>query len=215
MGEVTEENVCYRCGATLDEDSEHCPACGRSQFRICYCGQRIWKGLNKCPYCGADWSHKRRHVEKRKHRSRSRRRWWRVKFQRLYAYVMGGALIGALAGSLITPAVRSLPNSVPVSTPPGKGDAISPAAPVTASPEPDPITRIQRRFVEFASNIWLNLTRVTARVWRIFRNHPGFFGGTFLGGLLGAIVYLKGLRLRWPWRWWRRRGRRVRRRRVY
>ena len=52
--------ACYRCGHLMAADARKCPACGRRQYRICYCGQHIDVTAAECPHCGADWSASRR-----------------------------------------------------------------------------------------------------------------------------------------------------------
>jgi len=49
-------------------DAKTCPACGRRQYRICYCGNRIPVNTAECPHCGADWSDSTR-VKRKKSRS--------------------------------------------------------------------------------------------------------------------------------------------------
>ena len=59
---------CYRCGHVIPADAQRCPSCGRRQYRICYCGNRINVTLSSCPHCNADWSSSRR-TRRTKHRS--------------------------------------------------------------------------------------------------------------------------------------------------
>ncbi len=61
---------CYRCGAEMAGDAERCPECGRRQYRICYCGNRIPVTAAECSHCGADWSGSTR-VTRKKTRSSS------------------------------------------------------------------------------------------------------------------------------------------------
>jgi len=66
ISEPTKE--CYRCGRELPADAKTCSACGRRQYRICYCSNRIPVDTAECPHCGADWSDSTR-VKRKKSRS--------------------------------------------------------------------------------------------------------------------------------------------------
>lgn len=48
------ELECRWCNAPVGADGR-CPACGRMQTRICYCGQELLPGEDACPNCGAEW----------------------------------------------------------------------------------------------------------------------------------------------------------------
>ena len=43
--------ICYSCETELPEGRRHCPGCGRSQLRTCYCGEDIPVTLMTCPHC--------------------------------------------------------------------------------------------------------------------------------------------------------------------
>ena len=48
-------SYCIWCGAKLSEDGE-CKKCGRKQTRVCFCGQELLPGENRCPSCLAEWT---------------------------------------------------------------------------------------------------------------------------------------------------------------
>ncbi|MBP8951870.1 MAG: hypothetical protein KBI47_05735 [Armatimonadetes bacterium] len=49
-----DELECRWCDAPVGADGR-CPECGRTQTRICFCGQELLPGEDPCPNCGADW----------------------------------------------------------------------------------------------------------------------------------------------------------------
>lgn len=86
--------VCYACETELPEGRRHCPGCGRSQLRTCYCGADIPVTAMECPHCGADWSQSAR-VRRRKARSH------RPRPAEALSYALVGAVLAALAAALI------------------------------------------------------------------------------------------------------------------
>ncbi len=83
---------CYHCGAVLD-GAEVCPQCGRKQYRVCFCGERIPVNARVCPHCGADWSHSRR--------VRRKSRQQKLSYQQLARFAGLGALVAVVAAGLL------------------------------------------------------------------------------------------------------------------
>jgi hypothetical protein len=182
--------VCYNCESPLAETDERCPQCGRGQFRVCFCGQRIRKAEAHCPHCSADWTHKQRDRERRKHRRRSSHRRRKFVWQKLYTYVLVGLVVGAIGVSALTALVQRL--SQPT------GEAATNAEDPTVSSELDALTRLQTSLKKFLVSLGAGFVRFFSQVWRIVRNHPAGFGGAALGAAIGGLMYAKGRRwLRW------------------
>lgn len=94
------ESQCFHCEEALDAEAQVCPACGRKQHRVCYCGLRLRTDVAECPRCGADWQE----IVRRKRRSRSSR----VKPQKLIRSAGIGALGTLLGAALLNLIISAL-----------------------------------------------------------------------------------------------------------
>jgi len=90
---------CYKCNAAL-EGAEVCPQCGREQYRVCYCGEKIPVAARVCPYCGADWS--------QSHRTRRKSRHSKLDYKKLARFAGLGALATLVAAGLTNIVIASL-----------------------------------------------------------------------------------------------------------
>jgi hypothetical protein len=195
--------VCYNCESPLAETDERCPQCGRGQFRVCFCGQRIRKAEAHCPHCSADWTHKQRDKERRKHRRRSSHRRRKFVWQKLYTYILVGLVGGAIGVSALTALVQRLSQPTGEAATNAEGptvasDTTTPGRSPSPPPEPDALTRLQTSLKDFLVSLGSGFVRFFSRAWRIIRNHPAGFGGAALGAALGGLMYAKGRRLlRW------------------
>ncbi len=103
MGAVDSEELgadrCYKCDAAL-EGAEMCPQCGRKQYRVCYCGEKIPVAARVCPYCGADWSHS--------HRVRHKSRSSKLDYKKLARSAGLGALATLVAAGLTNIVITSI-----------------------------------------------------------------------------------------------------------
>lgn len=186
IAEATTE--CYRCGETIEEGQEHCPTCGRPQYRVCYCGWRIPITAHRCPQCGADWSGAMR-VRRKAHSHR-------VHPQRLARHAVLGALaalvFAALVGVVVNNlALRALPEGQPMPA------ALGARLALAGQGLGELLSTIGRRLGTVGGELGLVLLILLA------------------GAAVGALFYLTRehlLRIRWPWA--HRKHKVVRRRRV-
>lgn len=164
FGPDGEPIICYSCGTELPEGRRHCPGCGRSQFRTCYCGSSIPVTSITCPYCGADWSQSAR-VRKRKSRSHKTRP------GQVASYALAGALAAFFLAALLNAIVSSLARRSL-----GPGEAM-PAHPV-------------ERLVLAAQT----MLTILGRAWEFAATHGGSLLGFFLvlvvGAAAGVLYYL-------------------------
>jgi len=180
--------VCYNCQEELAEGQEHCPSCGRSQYRICFCGEKISKAELTCPHCGADWKHKSKSVERRKRRSHSHRHRRRFQWKKLYTYILVGFFGGAIVGPLLAHLGRALfrgGETAAVATAGAPGAAPSPPA------EPDFITALQDWGTELLVGIGHTVVGFLTKFAAMVIHHPALFGGAAIGAAVGAAVYLR------------------------
>jgi len=168
-------STCYRCGATLSEETQHCPQCGRRQTRLCHCGNAIPVTASECPYCHADWSA----GLKVRRKSLSCQMSWKL------------LLVHAVAGSLVTVALAAMANSAVGalalrSLPPGQR-----GLPGAFSARFElALTTLGRGL----STLLGKLTSIGGSPWIVFT-----IAGT--GAAVGAVCYLYrigSLRIRWP-----------------
>lgn len=189
--------VCYNCQEELAEDQEHCPSCGRSQYRICFCGEKISKAELTCPHCGADWKHKAKSVERRRRRSRSHRHRRRLQWRKLYTYILVGFLGGAILGPLLAHLGRALFSGGETAAPPVGGGAAaattlgaSEAAPRPLT-EPDAITALQDWVTDLLKGLGRAALGFLTKFAALVVHHPALFGGAALGAGVGALVYFR------------------------
>ncbi len=87
-----QEEICYRCGDRLNVGERQCPACGRRQYRTCYCGAVLHKSLGACPTCGAQWPSRTARTARKRRPLR-----WRP----LLSYAAGGAMAALLLSAVL------------------------------------------------------------------------------------------------------------------
>ncbi len=159
---------CYSCGTLLPEGRRHCPACGRSLFRTCYCGSDIPVTSMTCPNCGADWSQSARVRRKKTHGHT-------IRTTQLAGYALAGAVVAALTASVIEMVITAM--------------AYRSLEEGTIMP-----TSLFERLVLAAQTVLSGI----AGTWGFLTAHAtsllGFFAVLLLGAAAGTIYYITTVR---------------------
>jgi len=90
------ETYCYRCDAVLDPSKAHtCPKCGRTQTRVCFCGERLRKDVAVCPKCETDWQmiEALEKAQRDEHRAQLRAEFWRRCVEVGVVLLVGGLIV--------------------------------------------------------------------------------------------------------------------------
>lgn len=101
------QTVCHHCQAPLAAQAQTCPACGRRQYRTCFCGTPVRSDLPRCPVCDTDWSSLGR-LRRRSRSSRVRPR------TLLRSAALGAALTVLISGVLNLLITALAQRSIPV-----------------------------------------------------------------------------------------------------
>ena len=166
--EVAEGPACYHCQAPVDEADEVCPECGRRQYRVCYCAERIRADLPTCPHCEADWSESGR-VRKTRRKSRH---------GSLRGFLRSAAL-GGVAALLVLGLLYYLSGRL--------------AQHMTAADEPPASLTMRLAYAWQALSV--NFTQQVGKVWRLLGNGAllrlccMFMFGALVGGAAYAVQH--------------------------